>query len=83
MGNGGSSNGGGGVISFPDLLAPAARPQGHNPGIARFVPDYSYTRSGIRTRTHAPTLFDASSFNVSDLEHSRGDFLGMPIPIQT
>ncbi|XP_018566542.1 uncharacterized protein LOC108907371 isoform X2 [Anoplophora glabripennis] len=63
MGNGGSSNGGGGVISFPDLLAPAARPQGQNPGIARFVPDYSYTRSGIRTRTHAPTLFDASSFN--------------------
>ncbi|KAG5898998.1 hypothetical protein JTB14_001524 [Gonioctena quinquepunctata] len=60
MGNGGNSFRNGGALPFPDLLAPGTR---INPNMARFMPDYSYTRGAGRTRAHRPTLFDPSFEN--------------------
>lgn len=61
-----SSPRGGGIISFPDLLAPGSR---MGPGqVARFVSDYvpyARTHGGGRMRSHAPSPFDPSAFRVS------------------
>ncbi|XP_066248895.1 uncharacterized protein [Euwallacea similis] len=56
----------GGIITFPDLLAPGAK-LGHEGQMTRFVSDYSpYTRhGGIRVRSHSPSLFDPNLFRVS------------------
>ncbi|KAJ8955469.1 hypothetical protein NQ318_003569 [Aromia moschata] len=70
MGNGGTNDRGGGIISFPDLLAPAARPEGHGQGLARFVPDYAYTRSGDGpglTPPHSSTLRRLTTLTYSEL----------------
>lgn len=50
----------GGILAFPDLLAPAARMDTD----AGYMQDYGYSRE--RPRSHASTYFDTSSFNVSN-----------------
>lgn len=55
----------GGVISFPDLLAPGTR-LNQEGQVARFASEYSpYTRRGIRVRSHSPSLLDPNLFRVS------------------
>lgn len=55
----------GGVISFPDLLAPGSR-LNQEGQVARFATEYSpYTRRGIRVRSHSPSLLDPNLFRVS------------------
>ncbi|CAH0561807.1 unnamed protein product [Brassicogethes aeneus] len=54
-----------GIISFPDMLAPAARPVRIDPGTwstnPRYVQDYSYSKS----RPRSYSFFDDSSFNLA------------------
>lgn len=52
----------GGLLAFPDILAPAAAAGVVNDD-ARYVSDYSFPRDS--PRHHSSSLFDTSSFNVS------------------
>ncbi|XP_030748725.1 uncharacterized protein LOC115876865 [Sitophilus oryzae] len=57
----------GGIITFPDLLAPASRP-GPEGQVARFVSDlvpYARAQPAPRMRSHTPSLFDSSALRVS------------------
>ncbi|XP_076261378.1 uncharacterized protein LOC143197098 [Rhynchophorus ferrugineus] len=61
------SSRGGGIIAFPDLLAPGTR-IGNEGQMARFVSDfapYARTHPGVRVRSLAPNLFDSGSLRVS------------------
>lgn len=63
---GGSRGGGGGIIAFPNLLAPPARSDRSEFADGRFMDDYTSAYVRGRPRTHTSSLFDTSSaFNVS------------------
>lgn len=50
---------GGGILAFPDLLAPSARQDADDGGL---IQDYGYSRD--KPRAQNSELFDSSSFNV-------------------
>ncbi|KAL1492598.1 hypothetical protein ABEB36_010837 [Hypothenemus hampei] len=68
----------GGIITFPDLLAPGARMDSEGQ-VARFVSDYTpYPRMnapGSRIHNHHPSLFDPNFFRVSRKNDYHGYFL--------
>lgn len=49
----------GGIVAFPDLLAPAARMETDT----GYMPDYGFLRD--RPRSHTSPFYDTNSFNVS------------------
>lgn len=64
--NYGGNRGGGGIIAFPNLLAPPARSDRSEFTDGRFIDDYTSAYVRGRPRTHTSSLFDTSSaFNVS------------------
>jgi hypothetical protein len=54
----------GGILTFPDLLAPSSR---QDPDDTRFLQDYGYSRE--RPRSQSSSLFDTSSFNVVSIRN--------------